>query len=246
MTHTACTYPGCRDTNNQPRLTEHGMCLITNRRGNTIGGCQTKFRDDIRQLALDWAQLHATLPTPARNIKTPARTTNRQYGHPAQWASDTSAHIARLFNDIHRDLAHTLASTPPPQKHTSEPTRIRAAWKFIEPRIHQLAQQSWSGQTATDIRKLHNQIRRHLGHSAPVETLPVYCPNPDCSLRTLQRRIRPGNDTISCANCGYTVTDDPDGNNYRWLIRVCIDSAIDTTQPAHATENTTHPCVLNN
>jgi len=202
------------------------MCITTHRNGQT-SGCQTRFQQDITRLILDWINLRKYMPTPLLREQA-RRTTTREYGHPAEWASDTAAHIAGLLNDIHDNLAETLNATPPPHPGTTETVRIRAAWKFIEPRIQDLAHQEWAGDTATEIRQLHRQIRSRLGHSNPPETLPMPCPNNECGLLTLQRRIRPGTDLITCGNCGYTVKDDQDGSNYRWLVRVCLDTLIGT------------------
>lgn len=224
MTET-CRYPGCKDPDGNPNTTNDGMCITTHRNGQT-SGCQTRFRRDIQRLTLDWIRLHRELPTPLKREQA-RRTTNREYGHPAEWASDTAAHIAGLLNDTHDNLAEALGMTPPPHPGTTELVRVRASWRFIEPRIADLAKQEWSGDTADEIRTLHGRIRAQLGHSNPIENLPMPCPNDECGLLTLERRIRPGSDVITCGNCGYTVKDDPEGNNYRWLVRVCLDTLID-------------------
>lgn len=219
-----CRYPGCKDHEGNPRITSDGMCITTHRNGQN-SGCQTRFRQDITRLILDWVNLHHYMPTPLLREQT-RRTTSREYGHPAEWASDTAAHIAGLLNDIHDNLAEALNATPPPHPGTTETVRIRAAWKFIDPRIQDLARQEWAGDSAEEVRQLHGRIRSRLGHSNPTETIPMPCPNDRCGLRTLERRIRPGTDLITCGNCGYTVKDDRDGSNYRWLVRVCLDTLI--------------------
>lgn len=224
-----CRYPGCQDRDGNPRPTQHGICITTDQHGHITGGCQTRFLRDIRNLTLDWVALRTQLPEPI-HTQQPRRTTNREYGHPAEWASDTAAHIAGQLNDIHDNLAEILNTTPPPHPGTTELVRVRAAWKFLEPRIQDLANQEWAADTATEIRQLHGRIRSRLGRSNPTETLPIPCPNNECGLRTLHRRIRPGTDFITCGNCGYTVKDDLDGNNYRWLVRVCLDTLLTTAE----------------
>jgi hypothetical protein len=183
-----------------------------------------KTRDAFYTLILDWIDLHTYLPQPART-NTNTRRGSREYGHPAEWASDKAAHIAHILWSWHDMLAQYRNEHGPP-RHTSETIRVVNAWKYLDPRFDQLCELV-DAEAFTEIHDLHHAIRHTLGHTNPPQTLPVPCPGIDCGLRTLQRHIRPGNDTITCATCGYTVRDDQHGENYRWLIRVCLDTLID-------------------
>jgi hypothetical protein len=99
--------------------------------------------------------------------------------------------------------------------------RLVAAWKYLEPRLEQLVELV-DKEALDELPELHNKIRRALGHHAPKYTLPVPCPNEDCSLRTLVRVQGIGQDFISCDSCGYTIKE----VHYPFLIRMILDSLI--------------------
>lgn len=181
-----------------------------------------QLRETFYRLALDWYQLHNQLPTPPHR-ETTRRTTTRTYGHPAEWASDKAAEIANILTSWHDLLAEHRKETPPPTG--SEQTRVVAAWKYLEPRCEQLTELV-DYHDLKELPDLHHRIRNTLGYNQPRYTLPVPCPATECGLRTLTRRVGIGQDFIICDHCGYTVKDDEAGNNYRWLIRVCLDTLI--------------------
>lgn len=185
------------------------------------------LRQTLYWLTLDWIHLRTQLPTPTNTNNTGARirTSRKEYGHPAEWASDKAAKIVTLVTGWHDYLAEHRNETPPPQG--NEQHRLVAAWKYLEPRLEQLCELV-EHEALKELPDLHHGIRRALGHTKPRYTLPVPCPSTDCGLRTLERCIGIGQDFIICGACGYTVRDDPAGNNYRWLVRVCLDTLIAT------------------
>ena len=211
MTET-CRYPRCKDHDGNPRTTNDGMCNPH---------CQDRLRNDIQLIVLEWVRLHTILPKPIATEQA-RRAFISEHGHSAEWASDTAAHIAGLLNDIHDNLAEALNTTPPPHPGTSETVRVRAAWKYLETRISELAQQEWSGDTAQEVRQLRHRVRKSLGRTIPRIALPMPCPNDECGLRTLIREIRPGRDYIECGNCGYMVKE----TYYPLLVRMALDTII--------------------
>lgn len=192
----------------------------------------THTRQDFRRLTLDWAQLHLTLPTPPRK-ETVRRSTSRVYGHPAEWASDTTAEIADLMHSWHGMVAEHRNETPP--RGGAEQRRVVDAWNYLEPRIEQLCQLV-TRDDLTEIGDLHRRIRHILGYDKVCWTLPVPCPS--CELITLQRTAGM-RDFIACGNpeCSYIVHDDPEGQNYKWLIRVCLSNLIDNIADTPGGEN---------
>ena len=191
-----------------------------------------KLRKTIYRLTLDWINLHRDLPTPPRRNTT--RTSNtREYGHPAEWASDKAREIVDVLTSWHEALADHRHETPPPAG--NEQRRLTAAWIYLEPRCPQLiayANHPIDGhdnhEALKELPDLHHGIRNTLGYNNPRYTLPVPCPNTDCGLRTLERVVGIGTDYIACGHCDYVVRDDPEGHNYQWLIRVCIDTLVST------------------
>lgn len=202
-----------------------------------------RTREIFYQLILDWVYLHQQLPRPAVSSHAERRA-NREYGHPAEWAADKAAQIAGILTDWHDLMADHRGETRPANKimfgsdlartqfdfvieaRLSEQKRVVAAWNYLEPRFDQLCQLV-AAEAFTEIHDLHHGIQRTLGYSNPPVMLPMPCPNAECGLRTLQRHLAAGNDSISCACCGYQVRDDPEGANYKWLIRVCLDTLIE-------------------
>lgn len=200
-----------------------------------------KLRQTIYWLTLDWLYLTTHMPIPSTNDPTRRRSNAREYGHPAEWASTQAAEIADILTSWHDDLAEHRGETRPRKARTrrkddgtdawiwavNQRQRITTAWRYLEPRIEELCQLH-DHETLEELPNLHYRIRRALGHTKPRYTLPVPCPSTDCGLRTLERCIGIGQDFIICGACGYTVRDDPAGNNYRWLVRVCLDTLIAT------------------
>ena len=198
-----------------------------------------KLQQTLYRLTLDWIGLHRDLPTPAR--RGAGRSSNtRDYGHPAEWASDRARQIVDILGCWHEALAEHRNETPPPTG--SEQRRLIAAWTYLEPRCEHLINLIKTTldngtEDHTDLKELfdlHHVIRRTLGYTNPNYTLPVPCPNTDCGLRTLQRVVGIGTDYIACGHCDYVVRDDPEGHNYKWLIRVCIDTLINESDKQQA------------
>jgi hypothetical protein len=173
---------------------------------------------DFYQLALDWVLLHRSLPRP---IQAQGRSSKyREYGHPAQWASDKLAQIAGLFYSWHDLLAEERNETPPRPK-AAEVIHVVKAWQYLEPRFDQLVNLV-DRDDLREITELHREIRNALGYSKPRELLPIPCPG--CELRTLTRTIAVGKDYISCGQCGYSVAEE----YYPHLVRVAIDTLIES------------------
>lgn len=220
--HKPCVYPGCTDLDGNPRITTEGIC-VTVHHGRT-GGCQKRFRRDWRNIIIDWTHLHQQLPEPLAAVAGRGSRGTRDYGHPAEWASDASAEIATLVNNWHDDLADYLGATPPPHPGTTELVRVRAAWNFIDPRIPDLSRQEWVGDTITEIRELHGKIRSRLGLTRPRLVLPAPCPR--CELLTLVRSVDRYRDQIDCEHCGHVIRDD----HYDFYTRLLLDTLVDTTE----------------
>jgi hypothetical protein len=189
-------------------------------RGDTVTPEDTRtdpdrLRHTLHHLCLDWLLLHTTLPHPPRGART--RTSNvRCYGHPAEWASDMAATIAAILTSWHDLLAEHRSETPPP-KAPNEQIRILAAWKYLEPRCHQLCQ-IVDSEALDELPALHNHIRTVLQLNPARYLLPIPCPG--CELRTLSRETGAGRDLIMCGNCGWHCTD----SHYGWLIHMTLDA----------------------
>lgn len=211
MSIAPCIYPGCVDHHGDLRLTSLGMCEQ----------CQRRYRRVLWWLVLDWVHLATTMAAPLRTATAGRPTTGRVYGHPAEWASDTATQVADRLNDLHDDLSDHLHETPPPNPYVRDASRVRAAWSYLECRVDRLATHPAATDLALEVIELHGRIRARLGHTRPCYTLPLNCP--DCELRTVVRTIDPGQDLVSCQNCGWFTREE----NYGLFARMIIDAMID-------------------
>lgn len=190
------------------------------------------LRRTLYWLALDWINLTTTLPTPPKREQM-RRSNTREYGHPAEWASDTAADIADKFTSWHDYLAEERGEKRPiigaivggrtfrsrVEKNQDERRRVVAAWKYLEPRCEQLVQMV-DYEDLRELPELHHRVRSTLGHFMPKYTLPIPCPNEECGLRTLVRVQGVGQDFISCDSCGYTIKE----VHYPLLVRMTLDA----------------------
>lgn len=197
-----------------------------------------KLRRTLYWLALDWINLTTNLPTPPKREQM-RRSNTREYGHPAEWASDTAADIADKFTSWHDLLAEERQERRPitgvivgsgevrarREFHTrmervqDERRRVIAAWKYLEPRCEQLVELV-DYEDLQELPELHHRVRSVLGHYMPKYTLPIPCPSDECGLRTLVRVQGVGQDFISCDSCGYTIKE----VHYPLLVRMTLDA----------------------
>lgn len=195
-----------------------------------------KLRRTLYWLALDWINLTTTLPTPPKREQM-RRSNTREYGHPAEWASDTAADIADKFTSWHDMLAEERGERRPitgiivgssqkrrefytrVERAQDERRRVIAAWKYLEPRCEQLVELV-DYEDLQELPELHHRVRAVLGHYMPKYTLPIPCPSDECGLRTLVRVQGVGQDFISCDSCGYTIKE----VHYPLLVRMTLDA----------------------
>jgi hypothetical protein len=105
-------YPGCRDLDGNPRLTRDVICEYSRRHYGQV----------LDRLALHYVLLRRTLPQPAASPgERVMRVVAREYGHPAEWASDTARAIADQLGEAHDGLAEHLHHDPPPHPGHYEP-----------------------------------------------------------------------------------------------------------------------------
>lgn len=179
-------------------------------------------RLDFYRLALDWVHLHTYLPKPVAQ-ENGRRSTYREYGHPAQWASDKAAQIADVFSTWHEIITAERSETPAPPRTSSEQVRVVKAWKYLEPRFDHLVTVVVQDDLK-EVTEIHRQVRNGLGQNNPRTVLPIPCPGQECGLRTLTRTVAVGKDYIVCGSCGYTVSD----TYYPLLVRIAFDTLIES------------------
>ncbi|MFE3051587.1 hypothetical protein [Nocardia sp. NPDC059236] len=185
--------------------------------------CQRRLARLLGWLVLDWVNLATHLPTAVARLQAIRSSSERVYGHPAEWASDMSAEIAAKLNGAHDALADHLGETPPPHPGVTEHRRIRAAWTYLECRIPELALYDETGDITAELVELHNKIRARLGLTRPRQLLPTPCPA--CELRTLYRTVAQYSDSVECGHCGHVIRE----AHYSFYARVVLDTILDNT-----------------
>lgn len=189
-----CVYPGCRDIGGNPHLTRQVICTASRRH----------YRRVLDQLTLGYVQLRDQLPK-GQGVSdgTPVRITSKEYGHPAEWASDLAREIADQLNEAHDGLAEHLSREPAPHPGVREQGRVAAAYQFLTVNFGDLCVYPAAEDTAVALYDLDKKVRRGLGTSIPRRHLHVPCPK--CELLTLTRRLESVDDGVDCANCGYHI-----------------------------------------
>lgn len=219
MTHniSPCPYPGCRDLEGNARLTRDVICESSRRH----------YRQLLDRLALHYILLRVTLPRPvAPPGEKVMRIVAREYGHPAEWASDTARAVADQLNDAHDSLAEHLQHDPPPHPGSREYGRVALAHHYLTSWFDRLCTYPAAGDTAEALYDLDRTIRAGLGKTDPQRHLPVPCP--ECELLTLVRSLdRDGTDEVTCRNCNHVIRAEHYGLWTRMLIDDILGDALD-------------------
>ena len=204
-----CAHPDCKRDNGKPAHTPDGMCH----------GCQRRVATALERVVLDWVQLHRDLPAPHKGAKERSAKV-KDYGHPAEWASDMLANIAGSLHAAHDNLADALSEAAPPETVRNEQAAVRDAHNYLSVRIEKLCRQNWAPEIITEWLGLHSTVRHQLGMTRPRIALPAPCP--ECELRTLTRYIDVQRDWIECGNCQAQIK----GEHYPLYTRMVLEELV--------------------
>lgn len=211
-----CPYPGCRDANGKPQLTRRTICDSSRRH----------YRRILDRLVLAYLEVRATLP---RNQATASegvavKSPSKEYGHPAEWASDFARLIADQLNEAHDDLADHLTHTPAPHPANRELGKVCAAHRYLTNWFSELCVYPGAIDTAISLCDLDSTVRRGLGTAERRSRLHVPCPS--CELLTLTRRIDSTTvDEVSCSNCHYRIPM----TQYHVWVRFLMDEILESS-----------------
>lgn len=208
-----CPYPGCRDLDGNPRLTRDVICEPSRRH----------YRKILDRLVLHYILLRVTLPQP---VPPPGervmRIVAKEYGHPAEWASDAARAIADQLNEAHDSLSDHLHHDPPPHPGSREYGRVAHAHHYLTSWFDHLCLYPAAGDTAEALYDLDRNVRSGLGKTDPRRFLPVPCPA--CEMLGLVRTISldDGTDSVDCRSCGETIPSE----RYGWWTRTLLTEMI--------------------
>lgn len=211
-----CVYPHCRDLDGNPRLTSDVICE----------NCRRRYRRILDRLAWNYVAIRDQLPKPQANPDDrPGKITAREYGHPAEYASDLARKIADQLNEIHDDLAEHRGDDPPPHPGVREAGRVQAAHHYLTSWLPELCSWDAAADTAEALVDLEREARRLLGQTNPMKQLHVPCP--ECDMLTMVRHLAlTGEDNVECRNCGYTVPEKHFGLWARMVLDDMLGAAI--------------------
>lgn len=210
-----CPYPGCRDVDGNPRITRDVICHPSRRHYRTV----------LDRLTVNYVLLRVTLPKPvAPPGEKVMRIVAKEYGHPAEWASDTARAIADQLGDAHDGLADHLHHDPPPHPGSREYGRVAHAHHYLTSWFDQLCTWGGAADTAEALYDLDRHVRQGLGKTDPQRHLPVPCPK--CELLTLVRSLdSDGTDEVECRACGHTIR----AEHYGLWTRMLVDDVLGAT-----------------
>jgi len=216
-----CAFPRCTAANGQPELVEDGVFCQP---------CKRRYRKMLDWLAMDYVALRE-LPPLARaddeRLGKAAR--SKEFGHPAEWASDMMRKLAGMLNVIEDGLRDELGHQPAVHPQTAEAVMVRRAHSYLVPHFDQLCTYSAAPDTAEELSDLHRAIRHGLGQTKVVQRLPLRCPW--CETAALVRDVG----QIDCAACGKTVREEL----YGWLTGRILDQMLDDYDAAQHAEQPT-------
>lgn len=213
-----CQYPNCKDKDGSPHLTQETFC----------DACQRRYRKLIDWLVLDWVLLRTDLPKPVvigdATSATPSK--SKTFGHPAEWASVTSAEIADALNWAEDALREYQGHEPPPHPGVRESGRVAHAYRYLTDQFTAACDFDAAVDTAVDFYDLHRKVRRALGYTRIVQWLPTPCPW--CDTAALVRDIG----RVECRECGKVV----DEKHYGWFAGWIVDQLIEDYDTLKAAE----------
>lgn len=202
-----CAYPGCDDGEGNAALTTDVICTRSRRH----------YRKVLDWLTIDYVTVKTQMPKPAKRTAGAQRRAQREYGHPAEWASDMAREIAEVMNLIEDGLRDYRGDEPPPNLRTAaEPRVVEHARRYFDVRFDDLCTYPAAADTAVELDDLHQKVRRALGQTRFAQRIPTPCP--ECDVAALVRTV----DQIDCRSCGAQIPE----SHYEFFANVLIDEVI--------------------
>ncbi len=180
----------------------------------------------LDRLLLDYVELRTNYPSPITTRTRTAPKSSREYGHPAQWASDTARAIADCLDATDEALRDHLGHLPPPPRDRAENRVVAHAYKSLKARIEPLADFPGTEAFWEEGREIHHTIRRQLGKTRQRRGLDLPCPN--CRIIGMRRTVYDDRrDIIDCPHCNYEIKEQEYGLYARILVDELLESAND-------------------
>lgn len=199
-----CGYPTCRDP--RESTTEERVRRLLDRGDRTFcRPCTDRYRRVLGWVLEDYVQIAAAM---AHGISGPAGDyvqASKEFGHPAEWASDMKRRIADVIDEIANGLRDHRGDTPA-NPHRAEGRKVATEHRYLTAQFESLCTYPAAADSAEELEDLHGDVRRALGQTRPSFKLDTPCPQ--CGLITMQRTVDlDRSDRINCMNCGHTIEE---------------------------------------
>lgn len=191
----------------------------------------------LDRLAFDYVLLRTTYPAPQSSQTRTSPKGSREYGHPAQWASDTARSIADCLDATDEALRDHLNHLPPPPRVRAECRVVNHAYKSLRARSEYLARFPGAQAFLEEATDIHKTVRRLLGMTRQRKALHVRCP--ECRQLPVFRTVYDDRrDVIECHHCGYQIKE----SEYGLYARIVVDELLDEAETNSRLTEPTSQC----
>lgn len=203
MSVSPCKYPGCKDIDGNPELTETQFCVR----------CQTRLQRMLERLYESYGHLKTGLPRPMVTTTAARGAPVKGYGHPREWASSLAQDIARisatytaaLLKHLYGHEVRTAFGWPIADVLRLEESRLMHGCTIIwKQHWDQLIEWDQCPDMVEELSRLQSQAKFGLGEVRMVRRLIAPCPK--CDVRALTTAL--ASQTVECASCGHRFASD--------------------------------------
>ena len=188
-------------------------------------------------LVIDYVTLRKDMHYPTQGQGRTAPRSSREYGHPAQWASDKARAIADCLDATNEALRDHLNHLPPPPRLRAESRVVETSYKSLKARTEYLASFPGADAFQEEAKEIHSSVRSSLGLTLQRTTISLPCPQCSCVpvFRTVYDDRR---DVIECHECGNEIKE----MEYGLYARILIEDLLLAADTSAGFDNHTSQC----
>lgn len=201
MTISPCRYPGCKDIDGNPTLTDTQFCER----------CAGRFRRLLQDIGEAYNLLKSELPKPMVTVVAARAVTAKGFGHPREWASSLAQDLTRVCAQyvaaLHEHMwGHKITTAfgwPIAEVLRMDESRLmQGCMVSLSQYFGQLIEWDQCPDMAEELTILHNRFKYGTGKTRMARRLIAPCPK--CDVRALT--MTDGSDTVECASCWHRFT----------------------------------------
>lgn len=201
VTISPCRYPGCKDIDGNPTLTDTQFCER----------CAGRFRRLLDDIQDAYILLKSELPKPLVTVIAARAVTAKGFGHPREWASNLAQDLTRvcaryLAAFTHHlwghKITHAFGQPISDVLRHDEAKLMNLCTQAVRQSFEMLIEWDQCPDMAEELTILHNRFRYGTGKTRMARRLIAPCPK--CDVRALT--MTDGSDTVECASCWHRFT----------------------------------------